>query len=174
MFTVFDIVVENYPDLAALDLSENKLYSLHNVRELSIKLPNLKVLHIGRNKIQDVNQVDCLEGLLLGDLVLDGNPLCSRYKDHNIYVTDVRKRFPKVLKLDGVDLSPLILFDFINEDLQIPTIKGNNTCSEEGLSFVRRFLGEYYQLCDNDNREQLAICYLENSMFSIKSTYSLV
>jgi nuclear RNA export factor len=63
--------------------------------------------------------------------VLDGNPLCSKYKDHNTYVIDVKKKFPKVLKLDGVDLSTPILAD-VDEDLQIPKIKG----SEEYLSFV--------------------------------------
>jgi nuclear RNA export factor len=119
-----------------------------------------------------MNQLDCLEGLRLEDLVLDGNPLCSKYKDHSTYVSDVKK-FPKVLKLDGVDLSTPILAD-VNEDLQIPTIKGNYSRSEGGLSFVQRFLGEYYQLYDSDNTEKLVNCYLENSMFSLKSTYPLV
>jgi nuclear RNA export factor len=135
MLAVLNIIVENARDLAALHLSDNKLYSLGNFTELSIKLPKLKALHIGRNKIQDMNQLDCLEGLLLEDLVLDGNPLCSKYKNHNIYVTDVKKRFPKVLKLDGVDLSTPILAD-VNKDLQIQTIEGNYSHSEEGLSFV--------------------------------------
>jgi hypothetical protein len=31
-------------------------------------------------------QLDCLEGLRLEDLVLDGNPLCDKYKDQNTYV----------------------------------------------------------------------------------------
>jgi nuclear RNA export factor len=56
MLAVFDLIVENAPDLAALDLSDNKLYSLDNLSQLSIKLPKLKALHIGRNKIQDTNQ----------------------------------------------------------------------------------------------------------------------
>jgi nuclear RNA export factor len=131
MFTVFDIIVENYLDLAALNLSDNKLYSLHKISELSIKLPKLKALHIGRNPLQDTNQFYCLEGIFLEDLVLDGNPLCSKYKDHSTYVSDVKKKFPKVLQLDGVVLSTPILAD-VDEDLQIPTIKG----SEEGLRLV--------------------------------------
>jgi nuclear RNA export factor len=116
MLAVLNIIVENAPDLAALDLSDNRLYSLDNLSELSIKHPKLKALHIGRNKIQNMNQLDCLEGLLLEDLVLYGNPLCSKYKNHNIYVTDVRKRFRKVLKLDEADLSTPILADVNEED----------------------------------------------------------
>lgn len=52
MLAVLDIVVENAPDLAALDLSDNKLYSLDNLSVLSTKLPSLRVLHIGRNRVR--------------------------------------------------------------------------------------------------------------------------
>jgi Leucine-rich repeat (LRR) protein len=51
MLAVLDIVVENVPELTALDLSNNKLYVLDNLRVLAAKLPNLKVLHIGRNQV---------------------------------------------------------------------------------------------------------------------------
>jgi nuclear RNA export factor len=47
MLAELDVIVENVPDLAAPHLSYNKLYSLDNLSVLSIKLPNLKVLHIG-------------------------------------------------------------------------------------------------------------------------------
>ncbi|XP_021921286.1 nuclear RNA export factor 1-like [Zootermopsis nevadensis] len=170
MLAVLDIVVENAPDLAALDLSDNKLYSLDNLSVLSTKLPSLRVLYIGRNRIRDIHQLDCLEGLRLEDLMLDGNPLCDKYQDQNVYVSEVRKRFPKVLKLDGVDLPPPILFD-VNEDLQLPKSKGNYLCTEEGLNMVRQFLEQFYQLYDSDKREQLANAYHNDAMFSITSTY---
>jgi nuclear RNA export factor len=51
MLAVLDIVVENVPELTALDLSNNKLYVLDNLSVLAAKLPNLKVLHIGRNRV---------------------------------------------------------------------------------------------------------------------------
>jgi len=51
MLTVLDIVVENVPELMALDLSDNKLYALDNLSVLSGKLPNLRVLHIGENRV---------------------------------------------------------------------------------------------------------------------------
>jgi nuclear RNA export factor len=51
MLVVLDIVVENVPELVALDLSDNKLYALDSLSVLSVKLPNLRVLHIGKNRV---------------------------------------------------------------------------------------------------------------------------
>jgi len=51
MLAVLDIIVENVPELVALDLSDNKLYALDNLSVLSVKLPNLRVLHIGKNRV---------------------------------------------------------------------------------------------------------------------------
>jgi hypothetical protein len=51
MLAVLDIIVENVPELVALDLSDNKLYALDNLSVLSVKLPNLKVLYVGKNRV---------------------------------------------------------------------------------------------------------------------------
>jgi len=51
MLAVLDIVVQNVPELMALDLSDNKLYALDSLSVLSVKLPNLRVLHIGKNRV---------------------------------------------------------------------------------------------------------------------------
>ena len=51
MLAVLDIIVENVPELMALDLSDNKLYALDSLSVLSVKLTNLKVLHIGKNRV---------------------------------------------------------------------------------------------------------------------------
>jgi nuclear RNA export factor len=119
MLVALEIIEENFPDLAALDLCDNKLYSLDKLRELSIKLPELKVLKIGRNRIQDVHELNCLEGLRLEELELFGNPLCMKYHDHSAYVSDVRKRLPQLLKLDGIYISTLILADLIEDGLDL-------------------------------------------------------
>jgi nuclear RNA export factor len=80
MLAAIDSIAKKVPDLAALDLSDNNLQSLDSLSVLSIKLPNLKVLNIGRNKIFWMHHLDCLLGLRLEHLVLDGNPLCMKYK----------------------------------------------------------------------------------------------
>jgi nuclear RNA export factor len=100
MLVALKIIEENFPDLAVLDLCDNKLYSLNKLRELSVKLPQLRVLKIGRNRIRDVHELHCLEGLRLEQLVLSGNPLCTKYHNQSAYVSDVRKRLPQLLKLD--------------------------------------------------------------------------
>jgi nuclear RNA export factor len=115
MLVALNIIEENFADVGGLDLCDNKLCSLDNLRELSTKLPQLKVLKIGRNRIQDVHELDCLEGLRLEELVLFGNPLCMKYQDHSAYVRDVRKRLPQLLKLDGVYISRLLMSED-NED----------------------------------------------------------
>jgi nuclear RNA export factor len=71
---------------------------------------------------------------------------------------------------DGVDLIPPILFD-VNEDIQMPTNKGNYFCAEEGMAVARQFLQQYYHLYDSDNREQLVNAYHDNAIFSITSTH---
>jgi nuclear RNA export factor len=58
MLALLDIVVENVPELMALDLSDNKLYALDSLSVLSVKLPNLRVLHIGNNRVSYCIQGD--------------------------------------------------------------------------------------------------------------------
>jgi hypothetical protein len=48
---VLDIVMENVPDLMALDLSGNNLYALGNLTVLALKVSNIRALHIGRNHV---------------------------------------------------------------------------------------------------------------------------
>jgi hypothetical protein len=58
MSAVLDIIVENVPELTALDLSDNKLHTLDNLSVLAVKVPNLRVLHIGRNRVSCWLQID--------------------------------------------------------------------------------------------------------------------
>jgi Leucine-rich repeat (LRR) protein len=53
ILAVLDIIMENVPELTALDLFDNKLYALDNLSVMSVKFPKLKVLHIARNQIRD-------------------------------------------------------------------------------------------------------------------------
>jgi hypothetical protein len=41
ILAVLDIIVENAPELTALDLFDNKLYALDNLSVLSVKFPKL-------------------------------------------------------------------------------------------------------------------------------------
>lgn len=102
-----DIIAENIPDLEALNLNDNKIYLLDHLNMMVTKLPHLKILYLGNNKVScfgiklivylftimwDLSQVfmltalDSLRGLPLVELFLEGNPCKKRIKDHAHYV----------------------------------------------------------------------------------------
>jgi nuclear RNA export factor len=71
---------------------------------------------------------------------------------------------------DGADLAPPILFD-VNEDFKLPSSKGSFLCAQGGMTMVRQFLEQYYQLYDSDDREPLVRAYHPDAMFSMTSAY---
>ena len=48
---VLDIVQEHIPNLEALNLDSNKMYNIEKLGLLASKFQNLKILHIGDNKV---------------------------------------------------------------------------------------------------------------------------
>jgi nuclear RNA export factor len=64
--------------------------------------------------------------------------------------------------------SPQICFD-VNEDVKLPRSQGSYLCAREGMTMVRQFLEQYYQLCDSDDMELLGRAYHPDAMFSITS-----
>lgn len=51
MMAAVDIIAENIPDLQALNLDSNKISNLDHFKQLVIKLPNLRILHLSNNKV---------------------------------------------------------------------------------------------------------------------------
>lgn len=86
MMAVLDIIGEIIPDLIALDLSENKLNVTEHMKLMVEKCPNVKMLHLGNNKLRDVKQLDSLKGLPLEEIILDGNSLCDRFTEKETYI----------------------------------------------------------------------------------------
>nr|CAD7440985.1 unnamed protein product [Timema bartmani] len=170
MTTIVNIIAENIPELVGLNLTENKLYSLEPLTSLFKKAPNLTVLHIGKNRLRELRQLEYLQGLRLEDLVLDGNPLCDKFREQSTYVSEVRKRFPKVIKLDGINLPPPIGFDVL-DNAKLPPSKGSFIVVPEGQFMARQFLEQYYQLYDSGNRQGLIDAYHDNAMFSMSCAY---
>ncbi|XP_030753850.1 nuclear RNA export factor 1-like [Sitophilus oryzae] len=104
------------------------------------------------------------------DLVLDGNPLCNKFRDKDTYISEVRKRFPKCIKLDGIDLPPPISFD-ISEETHLPDGQQTFLCNSEGEVIVRQFLEQYFQIYDTENRQPLLQAYHEHAVFSLTMAY---
>lgn len=55
-----------------------------------------------------ITSLDPLKGLAVEQLLMDANPLCAKYTDQGAYVTDIRKRLPKLLKL----VKPFVIVNF--------------------------------------------------------------
>jgi Leucine-rich repeat (LRR) protein len=51
MMAVLDVIMENVPELMALDLSDSNLSALDSLIVLAVKVPNLSILHTGRNQV---------------------------------------------------------------------------------------------------------------------------
>jgi hypothetical protein len=87
MTMVLDMTMENVPDLRALDLSNNNLSAPDSLILLALRFPKLRILHIGRYLTRHMDELDCLGGLHLEELVLQGNPSYGKYQDKDSYVS---------------------------------------------------------------------------------------
>lgn len=167
MLGVIDIISENIPELEALNIQDNRIHVLTFLKEPIKKLRCLKILYIGNNKLRDISALDALVGLPLVELVLEGNPLCDKFKDTTVYISEVRSRFNKILRLDGKDLPPPIGFDISAEDHKLPTSLQTFLCNNEGGVIVRQFLQQYFELFDSENRQMLMQAYHQDALFSL-------
>ncbi|PZC77797.1 hypothetical protein B5X24_HaOG202987 [Helicoverpa armigera] len=170
MLAAIDIIAENIPDLEALNLNDNKLHGIEHLKILSSKLKNLKILYMGDNRIPFLGSLEPLKNLQLVELYLKGNPLVNRFSDNEIYVSDVRKKFPKLVKLDGVELPPAIGFDVL-EDVTLPLRQQSFLVDPAGQDLVREFLTQYFAIYDAESRQPLLEAYHEHATMSLAATY---
>ncbi|KAK7867453.1 hypothetical protein R5R35_009764 [Gryllus longicercus] len=166
---IVDLIAEHIPELVGLNLDENKLFTLEPLVPLAKKTPNLSVLHLGKNRIPNIRRLDCLKGLKLLELFLDGNPMCDKFTEESVYVSEVRKIFPKVIRLDGAVLPPPIVFD-VSEEVKLPPYVVSFVCSPEGQQVAKQFLEQYFNIYDSDNRQAIGDAYHENAHFSLAIT----
>ncbi|KAM6953661.1 nuclear RNA export factor 1 isoform 2-T2 [Aplochiton taeniatus] len=171
MDAVVKIIEENIPELVGLNLSNNRIYKLDDVADLVSKAPHLKTLNLSSNELKQERELDRLKGLKLVELWLDRNPLCDTYKDEASYISAIRQRFPRLIKLDGQDLPPSIGFD-VETPTAIPTCKGSCFGSDEIKSIILRFLQQYYSIYDSGDRQLLLDAYHEGASFSLSTPYS--
>ncbi|XP_043493072.1 nuclear RNA export factor 1-like [Polistes fuscatus] len=168
LMTVLDIVAEYIPNLEALNLDGNKLNLIERLNVLHKKFPKLKILYIGDNKIREMHHLDVVKDLKLEELKLAGNPVCNKYKSRQSeYVSDVRRRFPKLLRLDGVDLPRPILFDVMDDASKIPPTQRIFTSNAKAQEIASQFLQQYFLVYDSGNRQPLLDAYNEHASFSL-------
>ncbi|ELU14652.1 hypothetical protein CAPTEDRAFT_166114 [Capitella teleta] len=167
---VMDIIKTSAPQLEILDLSSNRIFSMKAYRKLHEVAPCLNRLNLGSNQLKIEADLDDLKKLQLVELHMDGNPICNKYDDSAEYISMVRKRFPRLLTLDGHELPPAIGFD-LDVKSALPSIKGNFFPNDNIRDLVCRFLDQYYSLYDT-NRQALLEAYHDQVIFSMCPFYS--
>ncbi|XP_035988331.1 nuclear RNA export factor 1 isoform X1 [Fundulus heteroclitus] len=171
MEAVIKIIEENIPELTCLNLSNNRIHKLDDLADVVTKVPNLKVLNLSQNELKSERELDKMKGLKLVELWLSRNPLCNHFKDQPSYISAVRQRFPRLLKLDGNDLPPPIGFD-VETPTAIPPCKGSCFGSDEIKALILRFLQQYYSIYDSGNRQPLLDAYHDGASLSITTPYT--
>lgn len=110
MSAVLDIICENIPDLEAINLNDNGMSGMEAFKGVEKRLPNLKILYLGDNKVGlDLDmpslghptryssacipfQIISLAHLLvfrnlpIVELVLKNNPCRNRYKESSQFI----------------------------------------------------------------------------------------
>ena len=80
---VVKIIIENIPDLRAINLSNNKIQSLVPFKSLVESCKQLKQLNLSHNNINNIEHLENLAGLELETLSLDFNPFKKALKDRS-------------------------------------------------------------------------------------------
>ncbi|XP_037635937.1 nuclear RNA export factor 1 isoform X3 [Sebastes umbrosus] len=171
MEAVIKIIEENIPELTGLNLSNNRIHKLDELTDLVSKAPNLKTLNLSHNELKSDRELDKVKGLKLVELWLNRNPLCDLFKDRASYISAVRQRFPRLLKLDGHDLPAPIGFD-VETPTTIPPCKGSCFGSDEIKGVILRFLQQYYSIYDSGDRQPLLDAYHDGASLSLTTPYS--
>ncbi|XP_053304508.1 nuclear RNA export factor 1 [Spea bombifrons] len=166
MQAMLQIIEDNVPELLSLDISNNKIYKLDDMAEIHNKAPNLKILHLSNNMLKTERELDAIKGLKLEELWLDGNPLCDNFHDEGVYIRAVRERFPKLIRLDGHELPPPIIFE-VETPLTLPPGKGSFLSSDELKVLILQFLQQYYACYDGEDRQSLLNFYHDEACCSM-------
>ena len=147
---VINVVSEHIPDLEALNLDGNKLDTVEILCILKLKLPKLKILHIGDNLIKDIDKIDAIKDLKLEKLKLAENPIRKKYEvRQNEYIKAVQKRFSDLLRLDGMDVP-----------------------KPEAQEFVRQFIQKYFLIFVSEKREPLLKTYARDACLTMFDAHS--
>ncbi|XP_052026713.1 nuclear RNA export factor 2-like [Apodemus sylvaticus] len=166
MAATLQIIQEDFPKLLSLNLSSNKLFQLDSLFDVVKKAPQLKILNLSKNMVRTVWELEKMKGLKLEQLWLEGNPLCSSFRDHSSYVSAVLNCFPELFCLDGRKLMLPTVMDIEEPQLTKPCkdiFKGSDVIKSQ----VQQFLREFYLIYDSEERQDLLNIYHDQACFSL-------
>ncbi|XP_006876603.1 PREDICTED: nuclear RNA export factor 2-like [Chrysochloris asiatica] len=170
MAATLKIIEENFPELLSLNLCNNKLYQLDGLSDIIQKAPKLKILNLSNNELKSASELEKMKGLKLEELWLEGNPMCDTFSDQATYISAIRDSFPKLLCLDGQDISPPITLQIEVSEIMKPckeSYKGPDTLK----NLILQFLQEYYCIFDYGDRQGLITAYHDDACFSLTVSF---
>lgn len=86
--------------------------------------------------------------------------------------SEVRKRFPKVVYLDGQELPRPIGFEVDDDNTSsMPKVLNSYFAVPGVRELVLKFIEQYYQIYDTQDRQPLAAAYTEDASFSLSCTF---
>ncbi|XP_049728084.1 nuclear RNA export factor 2-like [Elephas maximus indicus] len=166
MGATLKIIEENFSELLSLNLRSNKLYQLDGLSDIVQKAPKIKILNLSNNELKSAWELEKIKGLKLEELWLEGNPLCDNFSKQSTYVRSILDSFPKLLRLDGHELPPPIIFGIVAYR-KLPVCKGSVFGSETLKNSVMQFLEQYYRIYDYGDRQSLLGAYHDEACFSL-------
>ncbi|OBS58782.1 hypothetical protein A6R68_10110 [Neotoma lepida] len=126
----------------------------------------LRIIEENIPELKSERELDKIKGLKLEELWLDRNPMCDNFRDQSTYISAIRERFPKLLRLDGHELPPPIAFD-VEAPTMLPPCKGSYFGTENLKSLVLHFLQQYYAIYDSGDRQGLLDAYHDGACCSL-------
>ncbi|XP_035720260.1 nuclear RNA export factor 1-like isoform X1 [Vespa mandarinia] len=144
-----------------------------SVRELSLKHNNLTAIilfekffnfHLTKldlryNQILDVEYLRYFSEFKITELWLDGNPLCTQYKNAQEYVQAVKNIFQHLQKLDGVIIGM--------EKKFIPNIQTHYLKDGSKLPLIKQFVKHFFLMYDQEDRSIMNGLYDKNAFYSM-------
>lgn len=160
-------------EVKALSLRNNNLGHLTDISNIfgGVHPFSVEILHLGDNQLKYFTELDKLRTWPLKELFLEGNPIQEYQKrDREVLMSAVRKRFPKLKRLDDEDMPVEIGFEVETEEEQkkLPPVQKLGSSSPEALELIKTFLQHYFEIYDK-NKQELLPAYHPNSVFSISA-----
>ncbi|XP_069320333.1 nuclear RNA export factor 2-like [Eulemur rufifrons] len=166
MAATLQIIERNFPELLSLNLRNNKLYRLDGLSDIIEKAPKVKILNLSKNELKSAWELTKVKALKLEELWLEENPFCNTFADQSAYISAIRNFFPKLLRLDGQELTSPAIIDAESPEI-IKLCKESYKGSESLKSLVLQFLLQYYLIYDSGDRQSLLNAYHEAACFSL-------
>ncbi|KRX21871.1 Nuclear RNA export factor 1 [Trichinella nelsoni] len=177
MLAIATLLSEQGGLIHSIDLSNNRLRYLDYLANLVSFTKNVIALDLNENQVDSLDELRKLSGWKLSQLNVKQNPFYKNFKSESEYHRAMLSVFPQLTLLDGV---PVVKEETVNFGLDVPTVSaaqinwppalGSFLVNDELKDLLIRFFMEYYSCFDSaetSQREKLLHAYTKTSLFSL-------